>query len=106
MSSMIASTGLYCVYTTVSSSEAKGLLELGFSDDQIKGSDHVHISVVKNGGLRYWYNGTVPTASQGHPIWEGDERIIRGLKNARNLKVIADVGALTDVEVAITIGAF
>lgn len=103
---MIASNGKFSRYTTVDKSTSKSLADIGFTNDEIKSTDHIHISVVKYGAIRYWYNGATPTATQGHPIWEGDERIIRGITNARNFKIIADNDALSDVEVAITLGSF
>jgi len=107
MASLIASAPIKSLYVTLSTTTAQTLLTLGFTEQEVKDADHVHISIIKNGDVRYWYDGiTVPTGSQGHLMYEGEERIVRGIRNARNLKMISDIDATGEVELAITLGKF
>ena len=84
------------------SSTALSLSDMLFTEEEIKSADTVHVSV-RVGNVSYWYDGTVPTATQGHEILEKSERIIRGIRNIRNFKVISQSGT---AKLAITLGTF
>jgi hypothetical protein len=98
---MVAVAGYVDKMVTVGST-AVTLLDLGFTDEQIKSADSAHISVTRR-TIRYWYTGSIPTASEGHPIYEGAERIIRGKMNIRHITLISETGLAS---VAITLGSF
>lgn len=86
------------------------LADMGFTDDEIKGADAAHVSHISTaldaGNIFYWYDGSTPVGGatpEGHPIYPGGERMIRSVRNIRNLQMIADAGT---VRVAITLGTF
>lgn len=123
---MIAISGYASRMVDVDDSVAVGLLDMGFSELEIREADTVHvshISVEDNAPtLHYWYTASVPpgggqpvvktplseaTSSdnqpEGHPIFPGGERMIRGVRNIRNFRIIAGTGT---VRMAVTIGTF
>jgi hypothetical protein len=100
--SMIAISGYKSLMVTVDAVTAKSMEDFGFTDDEIKISDSAHVSVfAKN--VRYWYNGDTPTPTTGHPIFVNSERMVRGTRNIRQIKFIAEQGTAT---IAITLGLF
>lgn len=99
---MIAIGGYSSKMVTVDASVAKSLEELGFTHLEVAGADSAQISAF-NKNVRYWYDGSTPTSSEGHPIFASSERIVRGIRNIQNLKLISEVGTAT---MAITLGTF
>lgn len=98
---MVAVMGYVDQHVTVGTT-AVTLEQLGFSHEDITKADSAHVSVTLR-NVRYWYTGSIPTAVQGHPIYEGAERIIRGRENIRRLTLISESG---NASVAITLGSF
>ena len=118
---MVAVTGFASKMVTVDSSAAMNLADMGFTQQEIQSSDSIHISHIDISEsaptLYYWYSASVAEGGspvsmiplneadgpEGHPIYPGGERIMRGIRNARNFHIIA--GEST-TQIAITIGTF
>lgn len=103
MASMVHSNGYADVEANIVDSEAMILIDIGFTDEQIAQADHLHISSKSGGTMFYWYSKRVPTNSEGHPIYEREKVMIRGLQNIRDFRVIAASGT---VVAAMTLGKF
>ena len=106
MATMVHSRGFKSKYVSITTSTAVSLTDLGFTSSEVSDADHFHVQAVANGGLRYWYDGTVPTSSEGFLLFEGESQIFRGSVNGQKVRFIADSGATGNVEVAITLGKF
>lgn len=65
MASLVYPRGFASSYTTIFDSVV-GLVDLGFDSDDLLSADVAHISVVGDGSLRYFYDGTVPQRDTGH----------------------------------------
>ena len=51
--------------------------------------EHMRAYVTAEGGLvRYRYDGSDPTATVGHLLWNGDSILIEGSTNVRNFRAI------------------
>lgn len=116
---MLGNTGFKSTVFNVTDATAVGFEDMGFTQADIRESDaaHVsHISVDSSDLLYYWYNKDgagipkVPLSAstgggqpEGHPIFAGGERIIRGIRNIANFRIIAGTGT---VRVAVTLGSF
>ena len=86
------------------------IADMGFTEEQIKGADAAHLSHISveddAGNLFYWYDGSIPVGGatpEGHPIYPGGERMIRSVRNIRELRLIADTGT---IRLAVTLGTF
>jgi hypothetical protein len=99
---MIGIAGYAEAQVTVTNSQAVSLLDLGFTEDELKKADVAQLTSTTN-NYRYWYSGKVPTPSQGHPGYEGVTLFVRGIRSIRNFQLIAESGACS---VAITLGTF
>lgn len=73
--------------TDTVSSTALTLSDLGFTDEQIKRANTALITR-ENFGLRYRYDGGVPTGTIGHVLASGERLELFGNANVRNLQVI------------------
>lgn len=116
---MIGNSGYASKVITLDAANAQGFADMGFTSAEIADADaaHVsHITVTDNAPtLYYWYNlesGTpkVPLSEttgggspEGHPVFPGGERMIRGVRNIRNFRIIS--GANT-ARIAVTLGTF
>lgn len=99
---MIAIGGYVSKMVTVDNLTAKSLVDLGFLEKDVAGADSAQVSVFGK-TVRYWYDGSTPTPSEGHPIFPLSERIVRGIRNIQNFRMIAEQGTAT---IAITLGTF
>ena len=99
---MIAIAGYVSKMVTVDNSVAKGMEDFGFTEKEISGADSAQISVFGK-TVRYWYDGSTPTPSEGHPIFPMSERMVRGIRNIQKIRLIAEQGTAT---LAITLGTF
>lgn len=77
--------------TTVSST-ALALTAMGFNGAQVAQARAALISV-ETQGIRYRINGGSPTASIGHPIASGSDKMLYGRGILRNLRIIAQTGS-------------
>lgn len=73
---------------------AKTLVELGFTTDEVTRSNMVLIAV-ENNNVRWWSDGTTPTATDGIPVNSGESLEIYGWYNLLALKIIAQSGTAT-----------
>ncbi len=91
---------------SVTSLSAVSVEDFGFSDDEIKGADSMHVSALRSNVI-YRYTGLDPVntvgSEVGHVIYEGAERIIRGKTNITNFRLLA---LTTSARVHITLGTF
>ena len=116
---MIAITGYRSLVFEVTDLTVVGLEDMGFTDEDIREGDTAHISHISIEDdaptLYYWYtqeNGQDEpkepvnesgNAPEGHPIFPGGERMIRGTRNLRRFRVVAGTGS---ARIAITVGTF
>lgn len=100
--SMIHMAGYASRMYSLSSSSVATFADMGFTEDEIMGAESAHISCY-NQNAWYWYSGRTPAVNDGHKMYQDGERIIRGTRNIRNFKVIAQSGT---VLLAITLGTF
>lgn len=85
------------------SSTALTLVTFGFTEAQVNEADRVRLTCATN-GVRYRYDGGVPTASAGHLLPAAGEVIISGNTNISRLRLIRATG--TDAAVSITLEKF
>ncbi len=57
---------------------------------------------VEGGPIRFYYDGRIPSATEGHRADDGDMLRIEGFLNVRNLKLIRAADAESDAVVEIT----
>ncbi len=80
------------------------LEDFGFTDAEIHGKDYAHISVYSE-AIRYRYTGIDPAATDGHRISANGERILKGIINLRNLRMVCEnIGS--NAQVFITLGVY
>lgn len=112
--SMIGNAGYVSKIITVSNT-ALGLADMGFTDEQIRRADTAHISYISTSSsapiLYYWYTleaGVIKVpvgggTPEGHPLQAGGERMLRGVRNIRNFRVIA---GSSSGRIAVTLSSF
>lgn len=67
-----------------------------FTDTQIRQADVLHIAADTGGQtMRYWYDGTDPTDTEGIQFLAGAWLMVRGIRNIRNFKVRTISGTAT-----------
>lgn len=98
----ISTTIAYAYNSATISSAAQDLSDVGFTDDEIDRADVAYITV-DTAALRFRYDGTAPTAADGHQLADGDKWLLVGNQNIRNLQFIA---VASDGFVAITLESF
>lgn len=81
---------------------ARTLLDFGFTAAQIKKADFAYMSV-DGSSARFCYDGSVPTASVGHYLGDGERWVMAGQQNIERLQFIATTGT---AYVAITLESF
>jgi hypothetical protein len=118
MASM-GNSGYKSVFTQITD-DVVSMIDLGFTIEDLRACDTIHISHVSvtnsPSTLYYWYNdlengeAKLPLnksdgsgTAQGHPIFPGGERMIRGTRNIVNFRIVSEE---KDVNVAITLGTF
>lgn len=82
------------------STTAQTLIDIGFSAAEVKAADVMRLTVEAQ-PVRYRYDGTAPTAAEGHPLIAAEVLILTGGENLVNFQIIRS-GA-TDAEVRITL---
>lgn len=85
----ITSVGIALSYNsdTAISTTAKTLIDVGFAITQIDNTIRMRLTV-EGQPVRYRYDGTAPTASEGHPLIATDELIISGQQNIEQFQII------------------
>jgi hypothetical protein len=77
---------------TVESTTPVTLIDLGFTEDEVKQADHAMISV-EDANVRYRLDGLAsPSPTLGHPILSHDDISIYGFANLLLLEIIATSG--------------
>lgn len=100
--SMIHMSGYASRMFSVTATTPVTFADMGFTEEEIAAADSAHVSCY-NQSAWYWYSGRTPAVNDGHKIYQDGERIIRGIRNIRNFKVIAQSGT---VLLAVTLGTF
>lgn len=80
-------------FATVDDQGVFTLLDLGFSEDELKDADFVHLTAI-DGELYYTYGGQTPTTTMGHIIATGGEKVFQGRANAKVVQLIAKTGTV------------
>lgn len=103
--SSVAIAGGVSLMVTINASVVWTVESMGFTEEQIKGQDSLHITVRSGSAICYWYAKESPTLtpSTGHEIKAGAERIIRDIRNIRHFQIMAQSGSSV---LAVTLGAY
>jgi hypothetical protein len=101
---MAISTSTAFAYNSATiSNTAQTMLVVGFSAAEIDRADVAYITVDTQ-AVRYRYDGSAPTAADGHQLDAGDKWLLVGNQNIRNLQFIR--AGSSDGFVAITLESF
>lgn len=94
---VLNTVGVASQFNKTVSTAALSLIDLGFSPAQVNAASRAFVSVETN-SIRYAYDGTAPTAANGHLVAAGGSFTIVGNGSLQNLKVIrASVDAVIQV---------
>jgi hypothetical protein len=99
----ISTSTAFAYNSATISTTAQDVSDVGFTDAQIDRADVAYITVDTQ-AVRFRYDGSAPTAAEGHQLDAGDKWLLVGNQNIRNLQFIR-AGA-SDGFVAITLESF
>jgi hypothetical protein len=71
---------------------------IGLTANKLSPAEAALISCA-GGGVRYWLDGTAPTASEGHPLAAGETILVHGQNNLRGLRFVRETA---DAALAVT----
>lgn len=114
--SAVANNAFASKMITVTNTVSIGLADMGFTDTQIRGADAVHIQHISlqpsSPDLYFWYTSEAGIAKipkstltgsgtpEGHVMFPGSDRIVRGFNNIKALRLIANTSS---VKIAVTL---
>lgn len=97
----IAAARAYAVVVATITDTAQNLDDLGFTAAEVALADYAHISV-ETADIRYYYDGSTPTSSNGHLVAAGNSFVLEGRVNTGRALFIRSGGTSATAQITLS----